>query len=161
MALCGMLEGREVTCIPAYGAEMRGGTANCTVVISSEEIGSPVVCHPRALIALNQPSLDKFGSRVKPGGVILINTSMVDNKELPGLKRIKLIGVAATQAAEQLGQLKTANMVALGAFIAHTRLFTLDTAKAAVQQAFSERKPQLVKLNSQAIERGFKGLQLL
>jgi 2-oxoglutarate ferredoxin oxidoreductase subunit gamma len=161
MALCGMLEKREVTCIPAYGAEMRGGTANCTVVISSHEIGSPVVRHPQALIAMNQPSLDKFGPQVMPAGLILINTSLVGNESFPVPTGINLIGVAATQIAKQIGQQKAANMVALGAFIAHTKLFSLDTALTAVQQTFAELRPQLIELNIQALKHGAQKLQLL
>ena len=161
LALCGMLEGRQVTCIPAYGAEMRGGTANCTVVISALEIGSPVVSQPKGLIAMNQPSLDKFGSRVKSGGEILINTSLVRNEHFPAAAHITLIGVAATQLAEQIGQKKIANMVALGAFITHTQLFSLGTAKTAIQQAFAGLKPQLIDLNIQALEQGALGLKLL
>ncbi len=157
-ALCGMLEGWKVTCIPAYGAEMRGGTANCTVVISSKEIGSPVVSHPQALIAMNQPSLDKFSPWVKPGGTILINTSLAKNKPNSSLT---YIGVAATQLAEQEGQEKTANMVALGAFIAHTELFSPDTACAAIKQTFAGPKPQLLDLNIQALKQGALGVGLL
>jgi 2-oxoglutarate ferredoxin oxidoreductase subunit gamma len=161
MALCGMLEGRQVTCIPAYGAEMRGGTANCTVVISTQEIGSPVIYHPHALIAMNQPSLDKFGPRVKEGGLILINTSLINHDNSAGYDKINLTGVAASQIAIELGQPKIANMVALGAFIAQTELFSTNTAISALKQAFSRLSPQVIKLNSQAIEHGAKDLQQL
>lgn len=157
-ALCGMLEGWKVTCIPAYGPEMRGGTANCAVIISAEEIGSPVISHPQALIAMNQPSLDKFGPQVKSGGVVLVNTSLVDSECIPALTNI---GVAATRLAEEIGQKKTANMVALGAFIAHTKLFSPDTAKTAIKQAFTGLKSQLIDLNIRALEQGALGVGLL
>ncbi len=161
MALCGMLEGWEVTCIPAYGAEMRGGTANCTVVISQAEIGSPVVYYPNGLIAMNKPSLDKFASRVKEGGVILINTSLVNTQPSFSTANIKLMGIDATKLAEKIGQKKTANMVALGAFIAHTRLFSLDTAVTAVKQAFEGPKQSLIDINIQALKQGAAGLKAL
>ncbi len=161
MALCGMLEGYEVTCIPAYGPEMRGGTANCTVVISREEIGSPVVYYPKGLIAMNQPALDKFGSRVREGGVILINTSLVNNIPSFPTVNITLMGIDATNLAEQIGQKKAANMAALGAFIAHTRLFSLNTAFVALKQAFEGLKQPLIDLNIKALQKGTEELEAL
>jgi len=158
LATGGMLDGRQVTCIPAYGAEMRGGTANCTVIISSEEIGSPLVSHPHALIAMNQPSFARFSSRILPGGVILVNTSLVELGHASS--QTKYLGVAATEIAEELGCAKAANMVALGAFVAETGIFPLDTAKEALSRAFAG-KGGLIKKNIQALELGAAHFEVL
>jgi len=103
-----MDEGKEVTWIPSYGPEMRGGTANCTVVISDEEIGSPMVSNPQAAIVMNLPSLDKYEPLIKPGGVLVINESMVDRKPLR--KDINVVMVKANDIAEKLGDRRLSNM---------------------------------------------------
>src|SRR5512133_2324038 len=113
LAYAGMDEGKQVTWIPSYGPEMRGGTANCTVIISDDVIGSPLVLHPTAVIAMNRPSLDKYEPMVKPGGVLIINTSMVDRKAVR--KDIKVVEVDANAMAEKLGDKRMSNMVLLGA----------------------------------------------
>ena len=115
LAYAGMDEGKEITWIPSYGPEMRGGTANCTVVISDEEIGSPFVHNPQAVIAMNRPSLDKYEDLVKPGGFLVINTSMTDRKA--NRKDITVIEIAANEKAEELGDQRMANMVLLGALL--------------------------------------------
>jgi len=107
-----MDEGKEVTWIPSYGPEMRGGTANCTVVISDDEIGSPMVSNPQAAIVMNLPSLDKYEPLIKPGGVLVINESMVDRKPLR--KDINVVMVKANDIAEKLGDRRLSNMVMLG-----------------------------------------------
>lgn len=115
LAYAGMLEGKQVSWMPSYGPEMRGGTANCTVVISDEEIGSPVVSQPSCVIALNLPSLDKFEPMVKPGGLLLINSSLVDRE--PRRDDIKAVALPATEIASELGNIRVTNMVALGALV--------------------------------------------
>jgi 2-oxoglutarate ferredoxin oxidoreductase subunit gamma len=115
LAYAGMDEGRNVTWIPSYGPEMRGGTANCTVVISEEEIGAAVVRNPMGAIVMNRPSLDKYEELVKPGGVLVVNTSMVDRKTTR--KDIQVIEVDANTIAEKLGDKRMTNMVLLGALL--------------------------------------------
>ena len=126
-----MDEGKEVTWIPSYGPEMRGGTANCTVVISDEEIGSPMVSNPQAAIVMNLPSLDKYEPLIKPGGVLVINESMVDRK--PVRKDIKVVMLKANDIAEKLGDRRMSNMVMLGALIANLPVLPQNAIKKALE----------------------------
>lgn len=147
-----MDEGLQVTWIPSYGPEMRGGTANCTVVISDEEIGSPMVSRPTAVIAMNLPSLDKYEDKVKEGGLLVVNQSMVDRD----VKRtdIKVVLVPANTISEKLGDKRMTNMVLLGALL--TNLDVLPTA--AVEKALKEHLParhhNLLPLNKEAMQHG-------
>ena len=115
LAYAGMKAGREVTWMPAYGPEMRGGTCNCTVVLSDRPIGSPISKSPHGLIALNLPSLDKFEDAVRPGGVIVVNTSLINR--LPQRTDVTVVAVPANEVAIECGSPKAANMVALGAYL--------------------------------------------
>mgnify|MGYP000100214472 CR=1 FL=1 len=136
LAYAAMDLGKEVTWIPSYGPEMRGGTANCTVVIADEEIGSPLVQHPPFAIALNLPSFDKYEHEMQPGGVLVVNQSMVDR----GAKRtdIQTVFVPANEIAEEIGNKKLTNMVAVGALVAAmSELVTLE----AVEQALRGHLP--------------------
>ena len=152
MAYAGMKAGREVTWMPAYGPEMRGGTCNCTVVISQEPIGSPITKAPHGLIALNLPSLDKFEEAVRPGGAIVVNTSLVTR--LPRRTDVVTVAVPANEIAIECGSGKAANMVALGAYLGATGLADLETVKATVAEAFAA-KPNLVAVNHACLDRGF------
>lgn len=152
LAYAGMKGGREVTWMPAYGPEMRGGTCNCTVVISDKPIGSPITRLPNGLIALNLPSLDKFEDAVLPGGVIVVNTSLVTR--MPRRTDIVTVAVAANEIAIECGSGKAANMVALGAYLGATNLAELETVKATVAEAFAT-KPKLVQVNHACLDRGF------
>ena len=125
LAYAAMKEGKHVTYLPTYGVEMRGGTANCTVVISSQEIGSPVVGRPHAAIVMNLPSLIKYEPRVLPEGLLMINTSLIDLKET-SRKDIEILPVPVNEIAIENGNPKLANMVALGAFIEKTKLVRDD-----------------------------------
>lgn len=147
-----LMEGKNVSGWVAYGAEMRGGTANATVVVSKEEIACPFVETPDLAIILNQPSLERFGSSVVAGGLILLNTSMIQRS----LERddVEQLHVAATELAHRLGNLKVANIVALGAFIDHTRLVAKDSICRAIEDLFSAKNPQMVDLNLKALEVG-------
>ena len=116
LAQAGMLARRQVSWIPSYGPEMRGGTANCSVTISDEEIGSPLIEHPTALVAMNGPSLEKFGDDVAPGGTIFYNSSMIDKAPTRG--DVTSIPVPANEIADRLGNPRVANMVMLGAMLA-------------------------------------------
>jgi len=161
LATGGMLDGQQVTCVPAYGAEMRGGTANCTVIISSEAIGSPLVSHPHALIAMNQPSFARFSPKVLPGGVILVNTSLVRLSTGRCACQLRYLGVPATEIAEEeLGCTKVANMVAMGAFVAETGIFPLELAREAISRTFAG-KSRLVEKNIKALELGASRVEVL
>lgn len=147
-----MDEGKQVTWIPSYGPEMRGGTANCTVIISDEEIGSPLVLHPQAVIAMNRPSLDKYEPMVKEGGVLVINTSMVDRKATR--RDIRVVEVDANSAAEKLGDRRMTNMVLLGALLAHLEVLPLTAIEKALQAHLPDRHRKLLPKNYEALHEG-------
>ncbi len=153
LAYAGMMEGKEVSWLPSYGPEMRGGTANCTVVISDEPVGSPVVKSPDILIVLNRPSLDKFEPFVKKNGLLLINSSLIDKKA--ERKDIEVLYVPANELALKCGSPKAANMVALGALIGKTNLLKIKSIEETIRDTFSE-KEKLVNLNLKALEEGIK-----
>jgi 2-oxoglutarate ferredoxin oxidoreductase subunit gamma len=147
-----VIERKNVVGMVAYGAEMRGGTAYATVVVSDEEIGSPFVDYPDTAIVLNQPSLDKFEKDVRPGGTVLLNTSMTQRPlNRSDLNRIE---VDATQIAHDLGNLKVANVVALGAFIHHSKVLTMASIEQGLKDLFSAKNPKLITLNLQALHAG-------
>jgi 2-oxoglutarate ferredoxin oxidoreductase subunit gamma len=152
LAHAGMLEGRHVTWFPSYGAEIRGGTANCTVIISSREIGSPVVGRPSAMLALNEASFLKFENRVKPDGRLFLNTSLVRTSS--SRPDIRFIEVRANDIAGELGDLRVANMVMLGAYLKETGVVTLDSVLAALRQVLPVRRHSLIPLNEHALKRG-------
>ncbi|MDD6045024.1 MAG: 2-oxoacid:acceptor oxidoreductase family protein [Clostridia bacterium] len=148
----GMKEGMEVSWLPSYGPEMRGGTANCSVVLSDEPIVSPIVLEPTELIAMNLPSLLKFESVVKPGGTIFVNSSVVDQK----VQRtdVKAVYVDCIKIADELGNSKVANMVMLGAYIEAMKNLSTDTIKEMLVHMFTGPKAKLVDLNIEALKRG-------
>lgn len=152
MAEAAMSEGLNVSWLPSYGPEMRGGTANCNVVISDGEIISPIVLEPSELIAMNLPSLDKFESTVKAGGLILVNTSIIDRKV--EREDVRAVYVPSQEIAAELGNLRVANMVMLGAFIEATKLLKFDTVVEMLRNIFTGRKANLVELNQVALQRG-------
>lgn len=151
-----MEEGWEVLWVPSYGPEMRGGTAYCTVIISSDLIGSPVVKNPTHLVAMNLPSLEKFKNVVKPGGVILVNESMVPVES--GRKDIAEVRVPIVELAEKAGSVKTANIVALAAFVAKTKVVKMETLAKVVKDKFAA-KPAMLPMNIKAMEAGQKAIQ--
>lgn len=152
LARAAVIENKNVVGMVAYGAEMRGGTAYAAIVISDEEIGSPIVDRPDIAVLLNQPSLDKFEGDILPGGLTLINTAMV----LKPVKRCDLqrIETAATQIAHELGNVKVANIVALGALIKHTKLLSINSVEQGLTDLFTAKNPKLVPLNIQALHAG-------
>jgi 2-oxoglutarate ferredoxin oxidoreductase subunit gamma len=154
LAYAAMEEGREVTWIPAYGPEMRGGTANCTVVISDEEIGSPMVRNPQAAIVMNLPSLDKYEPLVKPGGILIINESMVEKKV--ERKDVKAVYVKANEIAEKLGDARMSNMVLLGALIANLPVLPTTAIEKALEGHLPERHQKLLPKNFEALREGAK-----
>ncbi|GAB4477092.1 MAG: 2-oxoacid:acceptor oxidoreductase family protein [Anaerolineales bacterium] len=152
LAYAAMDAGKEVTWIPSYGPEMRGGTANCTVIISDEEIGSPLVLNPTAVIALNLPSLEKYESMVKSGGVLIVNSSLV-NRE-PQRQDIESVFIPVNEIAERLGNRRLLNMVAVGALLAKLPVLTLDQIKQALEDHLPERHKKFMQANLLALQEG-------
>jgi 2-oxoglutarate ferredoxin oxidoreductase subunit gamma len=152
LAYAAMDEGREVTWIPSYGPEMRGGTANCTVVIATEEIGSPLVRSPQAVVAMNLPSLDKYEPTIKPGGVLVVNGSIVNR----GGQRadIRTVMVPGNEIAESLGDRRMTNMVLLGSLLANLPVLPMEAVERALQAHLPARHHRLLPLNFQALQRG-------
>jgi 2-oxoglutarate ferredoxin oxidoreductase subunit gamma len=153
LAYAGMKEGKHVTYLPVYGVEMRGGTANCTVVISANEIGSPVVGRPHAAIVMNLPSLVKYEPTILPGGLLFINTSLIDLKEA-SRKDIEFLPVPVNEVAIENGNPKLANMVALGAFVEKTKLVRTDSLFESLERVLDERYHHLIPSNIKGIEIG-------
>jgi 2-oxoisovalerate ferredoxin oxidoreductase beta subunit len=152
MAQAGMQAGYHVSWIPSYGPEMRGGTANCHVILSDKRIGSPIVSRPTVLVAMNLPSLDRFEDTVELGGLIIYDTSLIDRA--PKRTDVEVLGIPATKIADELGNTRTANMIILGAYMAYTGLLPKQVLFAALP-VFIKRK-NLIQLNEQAIEKGIE-----
>ena len=142
----------EVTWFPSYGPEMRGGTANCTVVISDEEIGSPQVLNPRAAIVMNQPSLDKYEKLVKPGGYLVVNTSLV-NRSVER-KDITVVEIPATEIAEEIGDKRYANVVMLGGLTNVADFLDLPSMKKGLKSGLKGKKEVLLNVNLTALDKG-------
>jgi 2-oxoglutarate ferredoxin oxidoreductase subunit gamma len=153
LALGAMNEGRHVTYLPTYGVEMRGGTANCTVVISALEIGSPVVGKPCSSIVMNLPSLVKYENLVLPGGLLLINSSLVPLEET-SRKDIEILPVPANEIAIGNGNPRLANMVALGAFVEKMQVVRMTSLFGSFEKILDERYHHLIPANIKAIEIG-------
>lgn len=153
LAQTAMNAGKEVTFMPSYGAEMRGGTANSIIVIADEPIASPLVSSPDSLIAMNKASLNKFSSRVKTGGLLIMNSSLIDDK--PDIdKSIDILAVPADDIAVELGSKKSANMVALGAYLQRRGLFSIDAAAKSLPDVLAKRYHKTLPVNIEAIRRG-------
>lgn len=149
----GMVDGKQVSWMPAYGPEMRGGTASCAVIIAKEAIGSPLVNNPSALVAMNKPSLDRFGPTVRPGGVIVINKSLITDPELRS--DVKSYHAPLNELAEASGGPRYANMVALGVLIGATDLVPLSAIETTMTKNFAA-KPELVAANLKAVLSGIE-----
>jgi len=152
LAYAGMLEGKNVAWMPSYGPEMRGGTANCTVLISEEEIGSPIVSHPKTLIAMNQPSLDKFEPNVNEDGLIILNDSLIDREV--SRNDVNVIKIPADDIADKLGNSRAANMVVLGAYVEKSGIVKLETKFKALEKPLAGRNKRLLELNKEALTQG-------
>lgn len=153
LAQTAMNAGKEVTYMPSYGAEVRGGTANCMVVISEREISCPVVGRPDSLIVMNKASLHKFGPRLKKGGLLIMNSSLIDEtSELDD--SIEIIAIPADELAVELGNKKSANMVALGAYIEKRGRLSIETAVQALPETIAERYHNTLPVNTAALNRG-------
>ena len=157
MAEAAMKQGYEVVWIPSYGPEMRGGTAYCTVVMSDRPIGSPIIRNPKHLVAMNRPSLEKFASAVKPGGTIFINSSIISIDA--GRDDVDVIKVPIIEIAKALGNVKTANIVALAAFVSRSQVVDFETLRESVKTKFA-KKEKLIPLNMKALEEGKKAAMI-
>lgn len=151
LSYAGIAEGLYVTWIPSYGPEMRGGTANCTVILSEQEIGAPVVRHPGAAVVMNAPSFIKYQPLVKPDGLLFVNSSLI--KPIPD-DDARIIAVPASDIAVELGNIRMANMVLLGAFVGRTGIVTLNAVKEQLAEHLSERQRKWLSPNYTALARG-------
>ena len=152
LAQAAMLEGKNVTYLPSYGAEVRGGTANCTVAVSDEEIASPVASSPDFIVAMNQPSLVRFQNQIQSGGVLFINSSLIEAEVSRG--DIEIIRVPANSIAEKLGSPKSANMVMLGAFTKKSNLVSVTSVIEELKSTL-KNKQKLIAINKKALMTGY------
>jgi len=152
LAAAAMLEQKHVTWFPSYGPEQRGGTCNCSVIISDREIGSPIVTEPDAAVIMNFPSLEKFEHRIRPGGLLVYNSSLIDAK--PKREDLQIVAVPATAEAERIGSVRTANIIALGALMEATGIVKEASIAASFQMVLPSRHHHLIALNMQALTCG-------
>ena len=154
LAQTAMKAGKEVTYMPAYGAEVRGGTSNCMVIIAERKIASPLVSKPDSLIAMNKASLHKFAGRIKAGGLLIYNSSLIDEAPEGLAEGVEVLALPADNLAVQLGNKKTANMVAIGAYLQKRRLFSPDAAAENLADVLAKRYHQTLPVNTKALHRG-------
>lgn len=158
LAYAGMIEEKHITWMPSYGPEMRGGTANCAVVVSDEEVGSPLISKDgTAAIVMNLPSMTKFEKELVPGGKLIINKSLIDAK--PTRNDIEAYYISANELAMELGNAKVANMVMLGAYLELTKIVEVESVLQAFVKVFGEEKSHLVPLNKDALEKGAEAVR--
>jgi len=153
LAVAGLRQGLRVTYFPSYGVEMRGGTANCTVTLSDQEIGSPVTRTPLGVIAMNEPSAVKFGPRVRAGGAIVVNSSLIPEGVLSRAD-IEILRVPCNEAALEIGDGRLASMVALGAYVGATRAVDFSRLEEALPEVLPEKHHKLIPVNVKALEAG-------
>lgn len=154
LAYAGMDNGRFVTWIPSYGPEMRGGTAHCTVIISDEPVGAPIVSRPDIALVLNFPSFEKYESLVKPGGLLVVNSSIVETEATRS--DIDVIAIPANAIAEELGSIKMLNMVMVGAMLAQRPLLPLEALEQALRDHLPQRKAHLLENNLAVLRHGYE-----
>ncbi len=157
LAKAAMLEGKHVTYLPSYGAEVRGGTANCTVTISDEEIASPIASEPEFVVALNQPSFFRFQNLLQSGGFLLYNSSLVEETNVRG--DIETMGLPSTEIATRLGNVKVANAVMLGAFLRISNLLSFEKLIKNLPEILGAGKARLLKINDAAFRAGYNYLE--
>jgi 2-oxoglutarate ferredoxin oxidoreductase subunit gamma len=153
MAEVGMELGKEVVWLPSYGPEMRGGTANCTVIIGDEPIASPIVSNPRDAVVMNRPSLERFCPTQRPGGLCIVNASLITVR--PDRKDVVVVEVPANQIAIDAGSGKAANMVMLGAYVGASGLVPFDAVVEMTKREFA-KKAKLIPLNVKCLEEGYR-----
>jgi 2-oxoglutarate ferredoxin oxidoreductase subunit gamma len=156
LAQAAMAEGKYVTYLPSYGAEVRGGTANCTVAVSDEEIASPIASSPDYVIAMNRPSLVRFQNQIKSGGVLFLNSSLIQANT--SRDDIEVVRVAADAIAKELGSARSANMVMLGAFIKVSGIVSLDGIIEGLKNTL-KKKHKLIAINEKAINAGYDSVK--
>ncbi len=156
-AMAGMYDEKNVTCLPSYGAEVRGGTANCTVVLATEEIASPVASEPDIAVFMNQPSLIRFQNQIQSGGMVFLNSSMIEAKPIRG--DIQIFEIPLNELAKQLKSDKVLNIIMLGALIKKTGLVSLQNMTRALKEAFGQKNPSVYKLNESALMLGYRYLE--
>ncbi len=154
LAYSALKEGRHVTWIPSYGPEMRGGTANCTVIISDDEIGSPLVRRPTAAIVMNPPSYDRYEPLVQQKGVLIINTSLVSS--ISQRSDIRIIPLQANEIATDLGVAQMANVVMIGALVGATNVVKVETLDQILEEHISARRRAMLEPNKKALRRGIE-----
>jgi 2-oxoglutarate ferredoxin oxidoreductase subunit gamma len=153
LATAAMLEGKHVTYLPSYGVEVRGGTANCTVVVSDEEIASPVASEPEFVVAMNQPSFARFQNILQAGGLLCANSSIVNTDS--ARSDIEILAIPTSELAEKLGTIRVANMVMLGALVRASNMISYDTMLENLNEILGEGKAKLLKLNGEALGLGY------
>ncbi len=158
LSYAAIVEGKNVSYLPSYGPEKRGGAAMCTVVITDGDVGSPVVGNPSAGIFLNQLSLDKYGPRIKPGGVCIVNSSLVDTSNFDR-SDIEVFEIPMNDIALSIGDARLVNMVALGAYAAISGSVTVASLEAALKDALPERNHRYIPVNIKAFEAGTEIVQ--
>lgn len=157
LAYAGMLEKKKVTYLPAYGAEVRGGTAHCTVAISDEEIASPIASAPEFVVVMNTPSMISFQNQVQSGGQLFLNSSLISQRPIRG--DIETFEIPASQLAEGLGNIRFANMIMLGAFVKKTKLISIKTLLDNLDKILARVKKELIKDNKTALLQGYEYLK--
>jgi len=157
LTYAGMIENKNVSWLPSYGPEMRGGTANCNVMVSDEPIGSPIVTEATAAIVMNRPSLDKFEKDVIESGNLLINSSLIDRKS--NRDNVNAYYISANEIANELGNAKVANIVMLGAYLELTKAVKVESIVEALKKVFGESKSHLIPINVEALERGAQAVR--
>ncbi len=153
LAHAAMNEGLHVTYLPSYGAEVRGGTANCTVAVSDEEIASPVASQPDFIIAMNGPSLMAFQTRIAPGGAFFVNSSIIEGR--PNRADVSLFEIPAAAIASDLGSPRVQNVVMMGAYVKATRLVSADTYLKSLKSILGGRKKAAMEINRKAFAAGY------
>ncbi len=156
LTYAGMLEGKEVSWLPSYGPEMRGGTANCNVIVSEQPVGSPIVTKASAAIVMNRPSLEKFENSVALDGMLFVNTSLIDQKA--SRKDIQTFYIPANDVANQLGESRIANMVILGAFLEKAKAVQIESVLESLKKVLGPSKEHLIPINRRALEEGSKSV---
>ncbi len=152
LAQAGMLENYHVSWLPSYGPEMRGGTANCHVNIREIEVGSPMVSSPSVLIALNRPSMEKFENDIKPGGLLIYDTTLIDVE--PKRKDIEILPISATKMADELGNTRVANMLVIGAYVGYTGILGKETVYESLKSAVKHKR--FMDINKRAVDAGYE-----
>jgi 2-oxoglutarate ferredoxin oxidoreductase subunit gamma len=152
LAYTGMDEGQHVTWIPSYGPEMRGGTAHCIVIVSDDSIGSPIIRQPTACIVMNPPSMEKYESLVRPGGVLVANSTLVRARS--ERTDLSTVYIPANELAAGLGNVKMANVVLLGALLGTREILPIDSIKRTMENHIPERRKHIIEPNKRALDRG-------